>query len=230
MLITCTDCRTSFRFQKRWIQGYKEARVRCRKCGARIVVLNPARLPSSPPKVAEPSVPPERVPRPSIDGIREGTSGEDLASGKLARGDSPLRLVYNHGREPRERTRTGDPGAMEENADGFDISERISPAPEEPRSLLEDASLPAASQEVRSSVSEDEVVTPLVEVLPPGQGNAWPPVNSSPDFPPSHATSPRPAYKRITDYALITVILVFGGVCGYFALRYIFSVIGVELG
>jgi predicted Zn finger-like uncharacterized protein len=253
MLIHCPECRTGFRFEKRWMRGYKGARVRCRNCGSMIVVLNPAMSPASPPRAAGPAGPPESAAPGSGSGIRERTSGEELAGDRMGQGDPSLWPVYNNGGQTQEQPGPGDSGATEESAgappesevspeirveaggketagDGFDISDRISLEPDEFPSGQEEFSPPYASQEPRPAFSEDDVYAPLVEVLPPLHGEEWPPANSSSGFPPSHGYSPRPSYKLITDFALITVILIFGGVCGYFALRYILNVVGVDLG
>lgn len=253
MLITCTECRTSFRFQMRWLRGYKEARVRCRKCGARIVVRNPAMRPATPPKAAGSMVSAEGFARPSKSGRREGILGEVPGGVRTGQGDPIPGPVADNEKETRERTGSRDSGAMEESAGaapesgvspeirveacgeetastGFDISGRISLEPDGSQNGKEEDFPPSAFQEARPSFSEDDVYAPPVEVLPPGQGEAWQPVNPSTGFQPSHGASPRPAYKWITDVALITVILVFGGVCGYFAVRYFLNVIGVDLG
>jgi predicted Zn finger-like uncharacterized protein len=255
MLIHCPECRTGFRFEKRWMRGYKGARVRCRNCGSMIVILNPAMSPVSPPRAAGPAGPPESAAPGSGSGIRERTSGEDPTGDRMGQGDPSLWPVYNNGGETQEQPGSGDSGATEESAgappesevspeirveaggketagDGFDISERIAvePDPDEFPTGQEEFSPPSAFREPRPSFPEDDVYAPLVEVLPPLQGEEWPPPNSSPGAPPSLGYSPRPSYKVITDFALITVILVFGGVCGYFALRYILNVIGVDLG
>lgn len=131
------------------------------------------------------------------------------------------------GVSPEMRVEAG----VEETASiGFDISGRISLEPDGSQNGEEEDFPPSAFQETRPPFSEDDVYATPIEVLLPGEGEAWQPVNPSPDFPPSHGASPRPAYKWITDAALITVILVFGGVCGYFAVRYFLNVIGVDLG
>jgi len=255
MLIHCPECLTSFRFRATRFKGFKGARVRCRNCGAMIVVLNPAMSPASPPRAAGPAGPPESAAPGSGSGIRERTSGEDPTGDQTGQGDPSLWPVYNNGGDARDQPGPGDSGATEESPaappesevppeirveareqkttlEGYDISERIAVEPDPDESLTgqEEASPPSAFREPRPSFPEDDVYAPLVEVLPPLQGEEWPPPNSSSSAPPSLGYSPRPSYKVITDFVLITVILVFGGVCGYFALRYILSVIGVDLG
>lgn len=255
MLIHCPECRTGFRFEKRWMRGYKGARVRCRNCGSMIVVLNPAMSPASSPRAAGPAGPPESAAPGSGSKIRERTSGEDPTGDRMGQENPSLWLVYNNGRDARDQPGPGDSGATKESAaappesevppeirveareqettlEGYDISERIAvePDPDESPTGQEEASPPSVFWEPRPSFPEDDVYAPLVEVLPPRQGEEWPPPNSSSGALPSLGYSQRSAYRVVTDFALITVILIFGGVCGYFALRYLLNVVGVDLG
>lgn len=253
MLINCPECLTSFRFRKTWFKGYKGARIRCRNCGGMIVVLNPAMSRASPPKVAGPVGPVDGSTSPSAGGSREKTSRDERAGDRMGQGEPSPMPVYNNRGEIRDSPGTEGSGAIGESAgippvsgippeirveaegkepakDGFDISERISREPSGSFTGQEGGSPPHTSREPDPSFSEDDVYAPMVEVLPPGHGEGWSPEGSSSGIPSSLGYSPRPAYKLITDFALITVVLVFGGVCGYFAVRYILSVIGVDLG
>jgi predicted Zn finger-like uncharacterized protein len=45
LLVDCGTCRSSFRLNEELMKGVKGIRVRCRKCGAFIDVLNPVEPP-----------------------------------------------------------------------------------------------------------------------------------------------------------------------------------------
>jgi predicted Zn finger-like uncharacterized protein len=253
MLIHCPECRTGFRFEKRWMRGYKGARVRCRNCGSMIVVLNPSGSLPFPAKVKEPEVPAQSDAPSSISPKRMENFVEEPEGGRTREGPPPLHASFRTAGEPRERSETGFPGAAGEVAgvqmesgvgpgmraevrqeeitqEGFDISEMIAPEPDGLLHGTEDDPPSPPIPPVYPPLSEEDVYEPFVEVLPPGHTEGWQPENSAPGIPVTRAYSPRSTYKVVTDFALITVILIFGGVCGYFALRYILNVVGVELG
>jgi predicted Zn finger-like uncharacterized protein len=60
MIVECPSCRARFRLGESLFQGAKGLRLRCRKCGEGIAVLNPA-MSSVPPDVPSPKVEPEQA-------------------------------------------------------------------------------------------------------------------------------------------------------------------------
>ena len=56
MIVVCHSCHARFHLDDRLFRGSKGMRVRCRKCGENIVVMNP-KAPSSPPRAEARSVP-----------------------------------------------------------------------------------------------------------------------------------------------------------------------------
>jgi predicted Zn finger-like uncharacterized protein len=73
MIVECPSCRSRFRLGESLFQGAKGLRLRCRKCGEGIAVLNPA-MSSVPPDVPSPDDEPE-ITSPAR---QVGTAGPDV--------------------------------------------------------------------------------------------------------------------------------------------------------
>jgi predicted Zn finger-like uncharacterized protein len=94
MVITCESCLARFRLDKGLLKGSKAVRVRCRKCGGPIVVMNPD-VPEILPMVWEApkgsGVPAEAPPKETPSAAREREESSAPAPDRHAPGETPAR-------------------------------------------------------------------------------------------------------------------------------------------
>lgn len=258
MVIECSCCRARYRMKESMMRGFPGAEVRCRKCGETIVVRTPGtslrrsktadredrtgghRWPSPPKEKNGPAVGRED-PRPEHAGHGLPSAEAKKQAGKALAEESDPALpvpdnVYslNLFRESRpKRLPTG----------GYDISGWIRPKPVVPpseRKRLEEPSpplteLPGKWGMIPSSIHEDPIKWDQ-EDIPPLSTEA---LLARPKETPVRRNSPHgksrsrsrlstSVYPRPLHIAIVYLLLLLLGGCGYLLVRLLFQIMGNE--
>jgi|GEM_PF-1703072 len=248
MEIECSCCQARYRMKESMMRGFREAEVRCRKCGATIAVLTSgttSRAPAAKVKGDRPGGPRPDSPKDTLHPLaaRQGPSAENARHG-LAGGEGKTQTRTALAEEPDaaesvpdnvyplDLFRGGHPKKLPTG--GYDISGSILPNPPASAAGRESAERSPAVAEpleelrsIRSSLLEEEIPWRKegIAAAPFEAPLAAP--EKTPDFEKSPAGKSRlpgrfsfSAYPRPTHIAMVYMLLLFLGGFGYLLVRF----------
>jgi len=248
MEIECSCCQARYRMKESMMRGFREAEVRCRKCGATIAVLTSgttSRAPAAKVKGDRPGGPRPDSPKDTLHPLaaRQGPSAENARHG-LAGGEGKTQTRTALAEEPDaaesvpdnvyplDLFRGGHPKKLPTG--GYDISGSILPHPPASDAGPESAERsPAVAEPLEKVMSIRSSL--LKEAMPwQKEGIAAAPLEAplaSPDKTPDSGKSAAgksrlpggfsfSAYPRPTHIAMVYLLLLFLGGFGYLLVRF----------
>jgi predicted Zn finger-like uncharacterized protein len=248
MEIECSCCQARYRMKESMMRGFREAEVRCRKCGATIAVLTPGTTSRAPAATVKDDRP--RGPRPdsSKDTLHPLAARQDPSAGHarpgLAAGEGKTRTSTALAKQPDagepvpdnvyplDLFRGGHPKRLPTG--GYDISGSILPhPPDSAEGRGSEERSPAISEpleewrRIRSSLGEEAIPWREEGIAAAPLEAPLAPPDKTPDSGKSPARKSRltgrfsfSAYPRPTHIAMVYMLLLFLGGFGYLLVRF----------
>jgi predicted Zn finger-like uncharacterized protein len=241
MVTECNSCRARYRMKESMMNGFKGAEMRCRKCGGTFVVVPPGTV-SGEPESADRGIrtggPPDSHSPNEMDGPAGGR--EDSPPGDAGERLQPAETATLPRATPVEETKSAPP--VPDNVycltrfrealpkrlptGGYDISETIRPEP----SYSPPERMPAAPPTLPAPREEKGTPFPPegYPVVPPRESRI--PELSSSDGSHSQSGYSPSVYPRLTDIAVVYLLLLFLGGCGYLLVHFLSRMVNGEIG
>jgi len=249
MVIECSSCRARYWMKESMLKGFKSAEVRCRKCGGTFAVVAPETVPGKPDPV-ERRIPPGIPPGSRSPNATDGPAGGrgDSPPGHAVERVKPTEAATQPRAMPVEvngpappvpdnvyslnRFREERPKKLP--AGGYDISGTIRPEPAVSPAEEIPAARPLLAEPREEKKPEQETL--LVEPVQrrtrgnanPSDGDPFVPPREPkiPELSPSDGSQFRAGftysvYPRPTDIAIVYLLLLFLGGCGYLLVQFL---------
>ena len=249
MVIECNSCRARYWMKESMMKGFNGAAVRCRKCGGTFNVVTPGTVPVAPEPADRRDRPAGLSSSHSLEET-DGPAGrrEDLPPGDAGERLQPTEAATQPRAKPAEETDPAPPAPdnvyslyrfrearpMILSTGGYDISGIIRPEPAiSPVERIPAGTppLPAPREEkkpVEDTPREKPVQWRIKGTPNPSDGDPDVPLRESkiPELSPSDGSQFRARftyseYSRLTDIAIVYLVLLLLGGCGYLLVHFL---------
>lgn len=258
MVIECRSCQARYWMKESLMKGVKGAKVRCRKCGATFVVVSPVTVPDAP-DPANRGIRARARQDPHPPKETEGTAGGGGKGSPRADAVQALLPSPDPGRPHPTPTEKDDPAPpVPDNvyslnsfregrpkrspAGGYDISGTVRPWPsvfpeEERPADTSPLSAPCdGKREMRNILLEEPIRWKIKGTSGPSDANPGDPPHETKILelsPPDRSqikAGPTSSYTRITNIAIVYLLLLVLGGCGYLIVYVLSLVLNGESG